>query len=188
MTQLQGAGTFTAADDARLEALAHKLLSAPTRTREEYGEEEGSIYPEDWVGPCVYFVSEFGAEGPVKIGHTTDIRRRLRGLQTSNALELEVLCVAPCLEPENLERAIHYRLSTSRLQGEWFRRTRELEWLLALVSGHFCTCCQDLLGPSASLNWLIRHWAGFAEESEKPEFLRPVAEIDAALRAQGVLA
>ena len=177
-----------------IEALAKKLLTARRRSRDDspaFDENDedafACVHPEEWAGPCVYFVAESGSEeGPVKIGHTRDLSRRLRGLQTSNAAELEVLCVAPSFDPEGLERAIHYRLGISRMQGEWFRRTPALEWLLKLVSNHFCSCCQDLVGPSASLDWLVRHWSEPDRELEKPAGLRSVTEIDKLWRSQGV--
>lgn len=78
--------------------------------------------------PCVYFIR--AGAGPIKIGFTTDIKRRLPGLQTSTPKRLRVLAVMP--GRIGLERAMHQRFQEHRIAGEWFRPAPEL---LAFIKG-----------------------------------------------------
>jgi hypothetical protein len=66
----------------------------------------------------VYFI-QAGTDGPIKIGRTTNIRRRLTGIQTGSAQRLVVLGTMP--GDEAAERALHSRFGFLRTVGEWFR-------------------------------------------------------------------
>ncbi len=66
-----------------------------------------------------YFIQE-GATGPVKIGRSVDVRKRLGDLQTGNPDNLHVRAVVP--SDHALERALHQRFSPARIPGkEWFQ-------------------------------------------------------------------
>jgi len=82
--------------------------------------------------PTVYFVRA-GTDGPIKIGATTDVGRRLRALQTSNPAELTVIAVIPPAGEEcgfELEQRIHGMFTAERIRGEWFQpSTRLLDWI-----------------------------------------------------------
>ena len=71
----------------------------------------------------VYFIGWEG--GPVKIGVASDTVTRLRTLQTACPYPLKTLAISGggILR----ERAYHRRFAASRLEGEWFARTPELE-------------------------------------------------------------
>ena len=80
-----------------------------------------------------YFI---GAEtGPVKIGQTTDIRRRLSALQVASPVRLTLLavCRGGCQE-----RMYHSQFAHSRLHGEWFERTPEIEAEIARLNRRHC--------------------------------------------------
>lgn len=67
----------------------------------------------------VYFICSPSQPGsPIKIGFTTDLKKRLKSLQTGSPNKLEVLAVvAACVTQE---RAYHERFAAHRLNGEWF--------------------------------------------------------------------
>jgi len=71
----------------------------------------------------VYFIRQ-GADGPVKIGTSTDLQLRLQQLQCSNPHPLTVLAAVPGDERRELE--IHIALSPHRLHGEWFAAHQEV--------------------------------------------------------------
>lgn len=66
----------------------------------------------------VYFIGPI--DGPIKIGRTADLPRRLKTLSLANAAPLHVWAAvdrAPSVELE-----YHRRFSAHRLHGEWFAR------------------------------------------------------------------
>lgn len=71
----------------------------------------------------IYFVQR-GDDGPVKIGFTNDIRKRLRGLQTGHDARLFLRRAFDGSEMD--ERKLHARFAGSRLQGEWFAPTTDI--------------------------------------------------------------
>lgn len=71
----------------------------------------------------VYFIQQ-GTDGPIKIGHTKNVDRRLRSLSTGSPVALHVLALTPGGERE--ERALHRRFDSLRMQGEWFAPAPEL--------------------------------------------------------------
>lgn len=71
----------------------------------------------------IYFIQgECG--GPIKIGYTTDLLKRLKTLQTGYPDLLEVLLAFPG-KPE-YEKAIHKQFEEYRLNGEWFKSCPEV--------------------------------------------------------------
>lgn len=75
-------------------------------------------------GTVSYFVEALGLDS-VKIGTSSNLRRRLSKLQTGSAVPLILL--ATTTVPE---RALHTRFAADRISGEWFRKTPAL---LALI-------------------------------------------------------
>lgn len=72
--------------------------------------------------PIVYFIG--GADGPIKIGRTTSISRRIHLLQTGHPNPLGVLAALKGGAAE--ESVYHARFDQHRLHGEWFERTPEI--------------------------------------------------------------
>jgi hypothetical protein len=60
----------------------------------------------------------------VKIGFTTNMRVRLKGLATGSPAEIEVLAVFPGTTAD--ERELHQRFAKDHLRGEWFRLSAEI--------------------------------------------------------------
>jgi hypothetical protein len=72
----------------------------------------------------VYFVSY--QDGPIKIGRAINVKKRLKGLQTSHPEKLHVLGVIRSEIKSDTESALHAKFDHLRLRGEWFRRSDEL--------------------------------------------------------------
>jgi hypothetical protein len=77
-----------------------------------------------------YFVEAVG-QGLVKIGKSTDVEKRIDGLQVASAFELRVLAV---IDGDH-ERAWHRRFHVCRTGGEWFHLTDELRAAIAEMEG-----------------------------------------------------
>lgn len=63
------------------------------------------------------------AEGPVKVGITTDLIARMRQMQTGSPFKLQLLYAMPCDDRANArehESAFHFVYAEHRLTGEWF--------------------------------------------------------------------
>lgn len=74
----------------------------------------------------VYFVTEKGtSSGPVKIGVTIELEKRLSSLQTGHHQELEV--IASLEGGRETEAYLHESLAAHRIRGEWFTRSPEVE-------------------------------------------------------------
>lgn len=92
----------------------------PVRYEEEY------VQPLDRDG-VVYFVQS-GDDGPIKIGWTQDIERRIAELQTANAHPLQLLGEVPGTLRD--EAAMHARFGHLRMEAEWFRNSLEIQVFL----------------------------------------------------------
>ncbi len=72
----------------------------------------------------VYFVQAASTQagpGPIKIGFSTNLTKRLTGLQTSSPIPLALLGTAR--GGAALEEKLHTILAASRTRGEWFHPT-----------------------------------------------------------------
>lgn len=69
----------------------------------------------------IYFI-QGEPDGPIKIGQTRDIRKRLRELQTASHEALRVVHAIPVHELNlvELEHRIHEHLAAFRVRGEWY--------------------------------------------------------------------
>ncbi len=78
----------------------------------------------------VYFVQARGG-GPVKIGMTSNVPRRLRQLQAASDEELVVRRTVRVhvSKARTMERNLHAHFDEARLDGEWFRPVPELAHL-----------------------------------------------------------
>ena len=70
----------------------------------------------------IYFI-QIGNDGPIKIGRTRDVGKRIRSLQTGHHRELKVVHVESPPKGESLraERQFHSTFKDLRIRGEWFR-------------------------------------------------------------------
>ena len=72
---------------------------------------------------AVYFIRA-GEDGPVKIGHATDVLARLADLQVAHHAELKLAREIPGGLAE--EAWLHRRFCSLRIRGEWFRFSDEM--------------------------------------------------------------
>lgn len=98
--------------------------------------EQAVRYVPDYVPPTerdgfVYFV-ERGVGGPIKIGWSQDVDRRVTELQTANAELLRVIGKIPGRMRN--EALMHERFSHLRMEAEWFRNSSEIHEFLASVA------------------------------------------------------
>jgi hypothetical protein len=71
----------------------------------------------------IYFIQgECG--GPIKIGYTADLKRRITSLQTGYPDRLELLLAFP--GNQELEKTVHKIFEQYRLKGEWFQSSPEV--------------------------------------------------------------
>lgn len=62
----------------------------------------------------------------VKIGYSTDVEKRLIGLQTSSPCALRLIKIIP--GGKDLEQRLHYRFRAHHVDGEWFDDVVLDEW------------------------------------------------------------
>ena len=105
-------------------------MAAPAVTSPLFTVEEAAAKPrrrrhylDVYAREVIYFIRA-GARGPIKIGRTNNIARRLEMLRVGNHLELSLLATVD--GGESGERRIHRRFEHLRTRGEWFRATPEL--------------------------------------------------------------
>ncbi len=67
---------------------------------------------------AVYFVRA-GADGYIKIGHSKNVKNRIKDLQTASPVPLDVMCVID--GDKRMETELHRRFAKHRDHGEWFR-------------------------------------------------------------------
>jgi hypothetical protein len=71
----------------------------------------------------VYFI-RFGETGPIKIGYSTQVGRRVAELQTGSPEELHVVATVPGTKTD--EAALHRRFKGQHARGEWYRAAPEV--------------------------------------------------------------
>jgi len=72
-----------------------------------------------------YFIR---ADGAIKIGHASNFKKRIAGLQTSHQKPLEVLAVVPAYAAD--EYKTHQLFAHLRIRGEWFKDEPELNYFI----------------------------------------------------------
>jgi len=83
--------------------------------------------PQSELCGLVYFVQS-GDDGPIKIGWSRDVVRRVAELQTANAHALVLLGAVPGTMED--EAAMHARFAHLRMEAEWFRNSPEIHAFL----------------------------------------------------------
>ncbi|MBZ9894213.1 GIY-YIG nuclease family protein [Mesorhizobium sp. BR1-1-6] len=79
----------------------------------------------------VYFIKPVGMAGPVKIGCTIDVNKRLSEMQKSSPLPLELAAFVP--GGLGLERKLHAYFQRQHSHGEWFHWSFELTALIQKI-------------------------------------------------------
>ena len=86
---------------------------------------------DDIPGPGIYFATwdddEMRRSNPViKIGITTDLRKRLASLSTASPSKIIAAGFIPASDPIGLEAVFHKTFKASRLDGEWFKISSDM--------------------------------------------------------------
>ena len=105
----------TARQHPRFLQLLIEELRSEKKIREYMGHKQTPAF--------VYFIQQ-GADGPIKIGATRSIEKRIKTPQTGSHVALSVLAVVP--GGFELERDLHHELMEHQLEGEWFAPTPEV--------------------------------------------------------------
>jgi hypothetical protein len=73
-------------------------------------------------GPADLFVYFIRADehGPIKIGHSTNVEKRLEQLQTGSSHPLRLLAKFKHDRAKEIEKSLHSAFADLRLEGEWF--------------------------------------------------------------------
>ena len=80
----------------------------------------GDEPPASTRSESVYFIQAGGETGPIKIGNSSNVDKRMDSLRTGNHLPLTLLGAFPCHRAATVERELHAALDDLRLEGEWF--------------------------------------------------------------------
>lgn len=84
----------------------------------------------------VYFVQAGTHAGPIKIGFTVNMRKRLEDLQTANHERLTVLGTIPNCSRQD-EARIQRQFDPLKIHGEWFYPAKPLrEFILAKTQSY----------------------------------------------------
>jgi hypothetical protein len=79
----------------------------------------------------VYALQARTVEGPIKIGYSLNVQRRMASLAIASPVELELLgFIAGC---QQLEQQLHRLLGDHNLKGEWFRPQHKVRQLVELI-------------------------------------------------------
>jgi len=69
----------------------------------------------DWI----YVVQ--ASSGEVKIGISSNVRKRIESLKTSSPLPLNAVFTAQTNDAKSVEKIVHAKFRQNRVQGEWFK-------------------------------------------------------------------
>lgn len=106
-----------------------KCLRGEISTKKKKPRPRGTISTvETGIYDRIYIIGH--ETGPVKIGYTTNIEKRLQAIQTGYPYKLEI--IASFRGGLREESIIHRRYSRSRLHGEWFERTQDIKEFIDL--------------------------------------------------------
>ena len=74
---------------------------------------------ESYIGIDAVYVVRSGISNIYKIGHSSDVTKRIKGLSTGNPEPLHVIAVSP--GGKDLEKKIHSQFKDFNQKGEWFK-------------------------------------------------------------------
>lgn len=82
----------------------------------------------------VYFVQCGEDDGPIKIGSTADVDKRLSQLQVGCPFDLTLLASILVEDAEEVERELHARFRSFHIRGEWFEGSYALRSAVVQMS------------------------------------------------------
>jgi hypothetical protein len=102
-----------------------ELLSRQRRQQVKIEDEKRTnefLYRQRYPGFVYFIQGETG--GPIKIGYSDDVKKRLKGLQTGHPDNLKILFAFPGNIDD--EKSMHSKFEKHRLRGEWFKPVDEI--------------------------------------------------------------
>lgn len=84
----------------------------------------GNVVAGNFPAPLAYIYFISYRDGPIKIGLSWNVEKRVKQIQTCLPYKIDVLAVAR--GPVTLEPEYHARFAAHRLEGEWFERAPEI--------------------------------------------------------------
>jgi hypothetical protein len=87
-----------------------------------------------------FYAIQVDPDGPVKLGISQNVQRRLEGLQTAAPYRLKLLVAVPGFR--ETEKSVHARFQDARIGGEWFNPTPELLDFIHDLKTRDCTAPQ----------------------------------------------
>lgn len=127
----------------------------------------------------VYFVQAGGPRGPVKIGITNELSKRLESIRVSNAEPIAVLAIMRFGgEPgaaRRTEQRLHELFAEFRLEGEWFRWHEDIAVAVAQMRA-----CEQVFGRDINLRMEFDRyvWDGTTAEERERELAEVVAQLN----------
>lgn len=132
----------------------------------------------------IYFIRSVGGHGPIKIGETGDIGRRLAALSACSPYPLEVVAMLPG-HPAT-EAALHRLFAAAHSHGEWFNPEPAVLAVVGFARGY--TSAEPatpeeiarVVGEAGG--WKLAHSPGPAPRRTAPVTASPAADRAAELR------
>lgn len=85
------------------------------------------------VKSWVYF-ARLGDDGPIKIGHAINPRRRVAALSSLSPHSITLIAAMPCDDAPVEEKRLHQKLEAARIKGECFRASAVHEEMRLIVA------------------------------------------------------
>lgn len=112
--------------ESRTKIRTESHLAAESATQTRPKPPEDPRHPDREPEGRVYFIAPYDG-GPVKVGWSIEPLKRLKDLQVSHWMELELLGCIP--GKRKLEEEIQSELNYAHIRGEWFEREAAEAWL-----------------------------------------------------------
>ncbi len=84
-------------------------------------------------GVFTYFIQD-GDYGPIKIGISGDVDKRLRCIQSCNPRQVRLLCAIN----GDMEMKLHAKFAAFRISGEWFKPVPVLVDFISQLKADYC--------------------------------------------------
>ena len=135
----------------------------------------------------VYLIQDTNNPGRYKIGRTINLAQRLQQIQRGEAGKLRYHFIRQTNNTPALERALHQKFASSRMQGEWFSLSSRQVREICKVGGYQRRLQQgiDLAGAVASGGAGRQRWRHYRHHPERKAKRKIIAnKIEAEIKAE----
>lgn len=110
--------------------LQQEILHKKQREKEE--QERLSNLPTPRINNGYVYLMQSG-NGYYKIGISTNIEQRIYGIKRQFPVKIEVVHYFACYEHRKVEKYLHNKYSSKRIEYEWFQLdTKDIEWIKSI--------------------------------------------------------